>query len=84
MLSTTATYIQPTISANLRASAFSYVETDIPAGRTIAEHRRERSPRTGSGGGARSLVRAARRSFGRHGRYPDDPVGNPETTDGGW
>jgi hypothetical protein len=78
MISTTGTYIQPSITATLRASAFNYVATDVPAGRTIAEQRRGRAcdeqRKTVFGLGIRR----------RGTRYPDDPVGNPETTDGGW
>ena len=85
MLSTTGIHIQPDTTTALRSNAFAYVQTDIPAGLTIAEYRRQRRSSCDDGAsGLRRLLRVGARRRGGDSRYPDDPVGNPETTDGGW
>lgn len=64
--------IDRSITDMIRSASFVYVETTIPAGMTIADYRRTRpAPQP-------SMLRRMT------GRYPDDPVGDYETTDGGW
>ena len=68
----TTAQIDRSITDMIRSASFVYVETAIPAGVTIAEYRRaRRAPQP-------SMLRRM------EGRYPDDPVGDYETTDGGW
>ena len=56
----------------IRSRSFAYVETTIPAGMTVSDYRRSRIP-------------APRGILARMvSRYPDDPIGDYETTDGGW
>ena len=64
--------IDRSVTEMIRSASLVYVETAIPAGMTIAEYLGSRPP--------------ARRGVLRRmtSRYPDDPVGNYETTDGGW
>jgi hypothetical protein len=81
----TATYIDQSTREAIRARAISYIATDVAPGMTLDEHRRGLARRSASGPrrGASSarLAAAVRR---RTGRYPDDPVGDYETTEGGW
>jgi hypothetical protein len=64
--------IDRSITDTIRSAAFAYVETTIPPGMTIGDYRRAEGERT---------LASHRR---RPGRYPDDPVGDYETTEGGW
>jgi hypothetical protein len=58
-----------------------YIETDLGPGLTLAAHRRPRP----SGATASRVARVGRSVVSRlAARYPDDPVGNYETTSGGW
>ena len=68
----TTAQLDRSITDTLRSQSLVYVETTIPPGMTISDYRRSRP--------------AARRSMLTRmaSRYPDDPVGNYETTDGGW
>jgi hypothetical protein len=76
----TASYIDATTTERIRARAISYVHSDIAAGVTLREHRRSGiAPRSGG-----SASRAVRRIARMAARYPDDPVGNYETTSGVW
>lgn len=60
------------ITDMVRAASFAYVETMIPPGMTMSDYRRSRPA-------------SRRTTLGRMAaRYPDDPVGDYETTDGGW
>ena len=68
----TTAQIDRSITDRLRSASFAYVETTIPPGTTISAYRRSRPAARRT-----TLARMA-------GRYPDDPVGNYETTDGGW
>ncbi len=56
----------------IRSASLVYIETTIPPGMTVADYRRTRPD--------------ARRStlWLMASRYPDDPAGDYETTDGGW
>jgi hypothetical protein len=76
----TASYIDEATSERIRARAISYVHSDIADGMTLREHRRS-TPASRSGGTA---TRAVRRIARMAARYPDDPVGNYETTSGVW
>jgi hypothetical protein len=77
----TATYIDATTREAVRARSFAYIATEAAPGLTLAEHRRLRR----SAGASASRVARVGRSISRlAGRYPDDPAGNYETTDGGW
>jgi hypothetical protein len=64
--------IDRSVTDMIRSASLVYVETAIPAGMTVSDYRRSRP--------------AARRSILRRmtSRYPDDRVGDYETTDGGW
>ncbi len=77
----TATYTDPTISEAIRARSMLYIETEAAPGLTLAEYRRLRRP---SGASASRVVRAGRLIARLTARYPDDPVGDYETTSGGW
>jgi hypothetical protein len=77
----TATYIDATTRETVRARSFAYIATDAAPGLTLAQHRRLRRP----AGASVSRVDRVGRSLSRLvGRYPDDPAGNYETTEGGW
>ena len=77
----TPTYIDATTREAVRARSISYIETEVAPGLTLDEHRRLRRPK----GGSASRVRRAQSAIERLARrYPDDPVGNYETTAGGW
>ncbi len=77
----TATYIDAATREAVRARSFAYIATDAAPGLTLAEHRRLPRP----AGASASRVARVRRSVARLARrYPDDPRGNYETTDGGW
>ena len=76
----TATYIDEATREAVRARSMSYIETDLGPGLTLAAHRRPRPT-----GATASRVARIRRSVARlTARYPDDPVGDYETTAGGW
>jgi hypothetical protein len=77
----TATYIDVTTREAVRARSMSYIETDVAPGLTLAAHRRLRH---GKGGSASRVARVMAAVSHLSSRYPDDPVGNYETTDGGW
>lgn len=68
----TTAQIDRSITDRLRSGSLVYVETTIPPGMTISDYRRSRPAARGS-----TLARMVS-------RYPDDPVGDYETTDGGW
>ena len=78
----TATYIDQSTREALRARAMSYIATDVPPGMTLDEHRRGLARRQGVGLRSTSGLASALRRVSA--RYPDDPVGDYETTDGGW
>lgn len=76
----TATYIDQATREAVRARSMNYIETDLGPGLTLAAHRRPRPA-----GATASRVARVRRSVARlTARYPDDPVGDYETTAGGW
>jgi hypothetical protein len=77
----TATYIDATTREAVRARSFAYIATEAAPGLTLAEHRRLRRP---TGASASRVARVGRSIARIAGRYPDDPAGNYETTDGGW
>ena len=77
----TATYIHEPTREAVRARSLAYIECDVPPGLTLDEHRRGLRPRRAGGGAARRALRVAARAALR---YPDDPTGDYETTDGGW
>ncbi len=68
----TTAQIDRSITDTIRSASLVYVETAIPPGMTVSDYRRTRP--------------AARRSarWRTAARYPDDQVGDYETTDGGW
>lgn len=77
----TATYIDATTSEAIRARSMLYIETEAAPGLTLADYRRLRRP---TGASASRVVRAGRSIARLAARYPDDPVGDYETTAGGW
>jgi hypothetical protein len=77
----TATYIDAPTREAVRARSFAYIATEAAPGLTLAEHRRLRRP---TGASASRVGRVGRSIARLAGRYPDDPAGNYETTDGGW
>jgi hypothetical protein len=76
----TATYIDHATRETIRARALSYVECDVAPGLTLDEHRRALGRRRQRGGAARRVLSVLRTPA----RYADDPVGDYETTAGGW
>ena len=80
----TAAYIDQSTREAIRARAISYIAADVPPGMTLDEHRRGLARRSTAGRRSTPAARlsAAVRRLGE--RYPDDPVGDYETTDGGW
>jgi hypothetical protein len=76
----TASYIDGATNERIRARAISYVHSDIPHGVTLREHRRSAVASRSGGSGSRVARTIARLAA----RYPDDPVGNYETTSGVW
>ena len=77
----TATYTDAVTREAIRSRSMLYIETEAAPGLTLAAYRRLRRP-TGAGASRMTGVgRAAARSAAR---YPDDPVGDYETTAGGW
>jgi hypothetical protein len=76
----TATYIDEATREAVRARSMSYIETDLGPGLTLAAHRRPRP----SGATASRVARVGRSVSRLALRYPDDPVGDYETTAGGW
>ena len=77
----TAAYIDATTREAVRARSISYIGTDVAPGLTLAAHRRLRHAK----GGSASRMDRVRAAVPRlSSRYPDDPTGNYETTDGGW
>ena len=77
----TATYIDAATREVIRARSMEYIETDAAPGLTLAGYRRLRRP---TGASASRVARVSRAVFRLTGRYPDDPVGDYETTAGGW
>ena len=77
----TATYIDTTIREAVRARSIAYMATDAAPGLTLDEYRRLRRP---AGASASRLVRVGQSISRLTARYPDDPAGDYETTDGGW
>ena len=78
----TATYIDATTSEAIRARSMTYIDTDVAPGLTLASYRRLRRP---TGASASRGVRVERSLSARlAARYEDDPVGDYETTAGGW
>ena len=77
----TATYIDTTTREAVRARSIAYMETDAAPGLTLAEYRRLRRP---AGASASRMVAVGRSVARLVSRYPDDPAGDYETTDGGW
>lgn len=77
----TATYIDTTIREAVRARSIAYLATDAAPGLTLAEYRRLRRP---AGASASRKVAVGRSISSLVSRYPDDPAGDYETTDGGW
>jgi hypothetical protein len=77
----TATYTDDSVREAIRSRAISYIETDVAPGLTLDEHRRALKPRRSRSSALRRTGRALRQAVVR---YPDDPVGDYETTDGGW
>ena len=76
----TATYIDAATREAVRARSMNYTETDLGPGLTLAAHRRPRP----SGATASRVARVGRSVSRLSARYPDDPVGDYETTLGGW
>jgi hypothetical protein len=77
----TATYIDAATREAVRARSMLYIETDLGPGQTLAAHRRPRP----TGAKASRVARVGRSLAARlAARYPDDPVGDYETTSGGW
>ena len=76
----TATYIDAATREAIRARSMDYIETDLGPGLTLAAHRRPRP----AGTTASRVVRVGRSLSRLAARYPDDPVGDYETTAGGW
>jgi hypothetical protein len=77
----TATYIDATVREAVRARSIAYIATDAAPGLTLAQHRRLRRP---AGSAASRVDRVGRSRLRLTARYPDDPTGDYETTDGGW
>ena len=77
---TTATYIDAATREAVRARSMLYIETDLGPGQTLAAHRRPRP----AGAKASRVARVGRYAARLAARYPDDPVGDYETTSGGW
>lgn len=77
----TATYIDEPTREAIRMRAISYIATDIAPGRTLDEHRGSLRPRGACASALRRSGRALRLAVIR---YQDDPVGDYETTAGGW
>jgi hypothetical protein len=77
----TASYIDAATREAIRARSMLYIETDLGPGQTLAAHRRPRP----AGAKASRVARVGRSLSARlAARYPDDPVGDYETTSGGW
>jgi hypothetical protein len=76
----TAAYIDDTTRETIRARALSYIACDVAPGLTLDEHRRALGRRRHRGGAPRRMLNGLRAAV----RYPDDPVGDYETTVGGW
>ena len=76
----TATYIDAATREAVRARSMLVIETDLGPGLTLAAHRRPRP----AGARVSRVARVGRSVARRAERYPDDPVGNYETTSGGW
>ena len=77
----TATYTDATTRESIRARSMLRIDTEAAPGLTLAGHRRLRRP---TGASASRVVRAGRSVERLAARYPDDPVGDYETTSGGW
>ena len=77
----TATYIDAATREVIRARSMDYIETDAAPGLTLAGYRRLRRP---TGASASRVARVSRAVSRLTARYPDDPVGDYETTAGGW
>ena len=78
----TADHIDAITREATRARSMPRIETAAAPGLTLAGSRRLRRP---SGTSASRVVRVGRSAAGRlAARYLDDPVGDYETTAGGW
>jgi hypothetical protein len=78
----TATYIDAITREAVRSRSMQYIETEAAPGLTLAAYRRPRRP---AGASSSRVIGVGRRSLARlTARYPDDPVGDYETTSGGW
>lgn len=78
----TATYIDATTREAIRARSMNYIDAEAAPGLTLAAYRRLRRP---TGASASRVVRVERSVSARLvARYADDPVGDYETTAGGW
>ena len=77
----TATHIDATTREAIRARSMLYIDTEAAPGLTLAGYRRLRRP---TGASASRVVRVGRSIARLAARYPDDPVGDYETTSGGW
>ena len=77
----TATYIDATTRESIRARSMLRIDTEAAPGLTLAGHRRLRRP---TGASVSRMVSVGRSASRLAERYPDDPVGDYETTSGGW
>lgn len=77
----TATYIDAITREAIRSRSMLYIDTEAEPGLTLAAYRRLRRP---SGASASRMMGVGRSAARLAERYPDDPVGNYETTSGGW
>jgi hypothetical protein len=78
----TATYIDAITREATRARSMHRIDTEAAPGLTLAGPRRLRRP---TGASASRVVDVGRPASHRlAARYPDDPVGDYETTSGGW
>ncbi len=74
----TAAHIDFGTREAVRARSMAYIATDVAPGLTLREHRGAR------GSGRSSRLRPPRLVARLRERYADDPVGDYETTTGGW
>jgi hypothetical protein len=77
----TATYTDAVTREAIRSRSMMYIETQAAPGLTLAAYRRLRRP---TGASASRVTRVGRFASRLVARYPDDPVGDYETTAGGW